>query len=131
MIWSGRQLADRRAHVACRNILRPAAVRPHAREQIGSDRQVAGFRKLVGHVLHPIGHAEDFVDDHNRGRFLPRLRVSQERFDGPAVVFYRDPFVPPRRFVHGLPRPILPAKRGHAQTGRGGAYSAPFQKPPS
>jgi len=66
----GIQVADGFHRFAFGKIAAAAAVWTHAGEEIRRDRNVARGGNLVRQVLHPVGHAEDFVDDQDDGRFV-------------------------------------------------------------
>src|SRR5581483_3166055 len=89
-----------------------AAVRAHTGKKIGSDGNVAGFGDLVGKVLDPIGHAEDFVNDEDDGRFVLGFGIGDEGFDRAAVVLDGDPFTVARGFVELGHGPVLGEGKG-------------------
>ena len=57
------QMADGLHRFVARKIRAAAAVRAHAGEQVGSDRDVAGRGDLIREVLHPVRHSKYFMDD--------------------------------------------------------------------
>ena len=56
-----------------------ATIGSEAGKQVRCDRDVAGFGKFISQVLHPIGHAKDFVDYENDRTLVLRFRISDER----------------------------------------------------
>ena len=120
-----RQLADGLTHAARGEIPGAPAVRRHARQQAGCDRNVTRRRESIGGVLHPVRHPEDFVDHQDRRRLIPPLPVRDECFGRPAIVLHRDPFAVTRRRVHILACPVLSANRGRAENSQQGGSSHP------
>src|SRR6266571_1208515 len=55
------QVTHRFHRLAFRKVAAAPAIRAHAREKIGSDREVARRSHLVRQVLHPVRHAENLV----------------------------------------------------------------------
>src|SRR5207244_5926615 len=51
------RIIPRRGNFRC-----TSAIRPHSGKQVWSDRNVTSFGKFIGELLHPIGHAKNFVD---------------------------------------------------------------------
>lgn len=88
-----------------------AAVGTRAGKQIRGHRDVSGFGDLVGEILHPIRHAEDFVNHQHHGGFPAGFRIGNEGFDVAAVVLDRNPLPVPRGFVYFLTSPVLRGER--------------------
>ena len=106
----GRQCANRLSHrvTTRRGDLRCAsAVWSHPGQQIGSDRDVTGFGKFIRQLLHPISHAEDLVNDHDRSGLLVYFGIDNEAVDLAIAVLNLHPFVMARRFRELLFGPIL------------------------
>ena len=83
----------------------PAAVRAHAGEEVGCEGDEALLRELVGDAAHPVGQAEDLVDDDDDPRLLLLLGVDDPRHELPAVgELDVDPLPVPRRLREGLLR---------------------------
>ena len=85
----------------------PAAVRSHARKQVGRHRDVTGFRHLVSQILHPIRHPENLMNDEHHGGLVLCLGVDDEGFHRAPLVLYGDPLTMSRRFLHPRARPVL------------------------
>ncbi len=62
-----RQVTDRLHDFVRLEALGAFAARRHAGEQVGRHGNVSGGGKLIRHFLHPIAHAEYFVDDQHHG----------------------------------------------------------------
>ena len=86
---------------------RAASVRSRPREEVRRDRDVAGRRELVDHPAHPVGEAEDLVDQHHRGRLALRLWESEEAADLAVAVLEGDPFEVARRLLKAGLGPVL------------------------
>src|SRR5258708_10696977 len=104
----GIEVVYRFSGLAVRKMGAAPAVRPHSGKQIGRDGDVAGFSDLIGEILHPVGHAEDFVDDEHYGRLTLRLRINDESLDRAPIVLDANPFAMATRLFPLRLGPILP-----------------------
>lgn len=84
-----------------------ATIGPSAGEQVWGDNDVAGGGKLVGHLLGPVGEAEDLVNKDDDGNLLADLRVDDEGLQRTVSVFECDVFAVTRRGVQLCLGPLL------------------------
>ena len=70
-------------------------------------RDIAGGGELIGHVLYPVGMAENLVNQEYDRSLVPRFRIDDKRFDGAAVLFHGHPPAMPGRLVNLLASPVL------------------------
>lgn len=64
---------------------------PHARQQVGRNGDISGGGELIGHILHPVGHAEYPVNYQNYRGLVLGFRIRDEGLHRAAVVFHSDP----------------------------------------
>ena len=80
---------------ALRKVAAAATVGAHAGKKIGGYGNVARRGHLIRKILHPIRHAEDFVNDQHDGSLALRLGVDDEGFDRAAIVLNGHPLAVP------------------------------------
>ena len=88
-------------------VVRAAALRPHAGEQIGHDGDIAGFGQFVGHQTRPVGGAEDLMDDDHGRRLVLDLRIDDEGLHFAVAVLELNPLPVARRLFETLLGPVL------------------------
>ncbi len=103
----GIEFADGFHHFVGGNRRSAAAVGPHAGKEVGSNCDVTGSGDLVGQILNPVGHSENFMNDQNDRPLVFYFRVHNESFDRPAIVLHGDPLAVARRFCQRGLGPIL------------------------
>src|SRR5437867_5524039 len=60
---------------------------------------------FIGEELHPIGHAEDLVDDDHRGRLRLHFRIDDKGADGAIAMLHIHPLAMARRLLEFLLSP--------------------------